>query len=400
LKLSTDAAIPARALRWLAPACISLALAACAWGAAYLYFATPGPWMSSVPSQRFYGVQMTLSRGSGRVDGARFVLQATDAAGLAIVSLDTPALLASDYRRMRWTLSGAQADVALATLWRTDSAPGKIIDAPLESSNEGAQALLTPGERNWIGRIGGIALTVRGTLRQPLIIESVSLDPMGVGDVVADRMRDWLAFTPWNGLSINTAFGGPLEQPVWLPLAAAIVALTAIALCVAWRRWRTVGAYTQFPLTILAIVAAAWITLDARWLWARLQQTEATAAIFSGKSSREKHIADLDGYVYAFAEQVRARLPKTPARIYVTADDHYFGARMAYHLYPHNAYVDHGSGTLPPSERCKPGEFIVVFRRHGVTYDTAQQMLRWDDQPPVHAQLLLAHLGNAVFKLL
>jgi hypothetical protein len=387
-------------VRWLVPACISLALAACAWGTAYLYFAAPGPWLSSVPTQRFIGAQMTLSRGSGRVDGTRFVVQATDAAGLAIVSLDTPALRASDYRRMRWTLSGTQADVALATLWRTDSATGKSNNAPLESSNEGAQALLTPGEHNWIGQIEGIALAVRGTLRQPLIIESVSVDPMGAADVVADRMRDWFAFTPWSGLSINAALGGPLEQPVWLPLAAAIVALTAIALCVAWRRWRKAVAYPQFPLTLIAIVAAAWITLDARWLWARLQQTEATAAIFSGKSSREKHIADLDGYVYAFAEQVRARLPKTPARIYVAADDHYFGARLAYHLYPHNAYFDHGSAKLPPSERCKPGEYIVVFRRHGVQYDLARQMLHWDDQPPVHAELLLAHLGNAMFKLL
>jgi hypothetical protein len=398
--LSADAATPARAVRWLAPACIALALAACAWGTAYLYFAAPGPWFGSVPTQRFSGAQMKLSRGSGHVEGTRFVVQATDAAGLAIVALDLPALRASDYRRMRWTLSSAQADIALATLWRTDYATGRINSAPLESSNEGAQALLTPGEHNWIGRIGGIALTVRGTLRQPVIIESVSVDPMGAADVVADRMRDWFAFTPWNGLSINAAFGGPPEQSVWLPLAAAIVALTAIALCVAWRRWRTGDAHPSFPLTIIAIVASAWITLDTRWLWARLQQTEATAAIFSGKSPREKHLADLDGNVYAFAEQIRAKLPQTPARIYVTGDDQYSRGRLAYHLYPHNAYVDYSGGTLPSPAQCKPGEYIVVFQRRGVQYDPARQMLRWDDQPPLRAELLRAEDGSALFKLL
>lgn len=365
-----------------------------------MYFAAPGPWLSSVPTQRFSGAQMKLSRGSGHVEGTRFVVQATDATGLAIVALDIPALRASDYRRMRWTLSSAQADIALATLWRTDYATGKINSAPLASSTEGAQALLTPGEHNWIGRIGGIALTVRGTLQQPLIIESVSVDPMGAAEVVAERMRDWFAFTPWNGLSINAAFGGPQEQPVWFPLAVAIVALTAIALCVAWRRWRTGDAHPSFPLTIIAIVAAAWVTLDARWLWARLQQTEATAAIFSGQSPREKHLADVDGYVYAFAEQVRARLPQTPARIYVTGDDQYFRSRLAYHLYPHNAYVDYGGGTLPPPAQCKPGEYIAVFQRRGIQYDAARQMLRWDDQPALRAELLLAEDGNAMFKVL
>ena len=101
-------------------------------------------------------------------------------------------------------------------------------------------------------------------------------------------------------------------------------------------------------LTIIAIVAAAWIALDARWLWSRMQQTGETASVFSGKSSNEKHLIDLDRNVYAFAEKIRARLPGMPVRIYVTADDHYFGARMAYHLYPNNVFVNHDTGKLPP----------------------------------------------------
>ena len=254
-------------------------------------------------------------------------------------------------------------------------------------------------ERGWNGRIGGIALTVRGTLQQPLVIDSMSLAPMDAVDVLADRMHDWLDFRPWNGMSINAILGGPLEQSVWLPIAAAIVALTAIGFCAAWRRQRKAVSVTQFPLTVLAIVGIMWLTLDARWLWGRLLQTEATAGIFSGKSERDRHLVDLDGYVYAFAEQVRARLPKSPTRVYVSADDQYFGARMTYHLFPHNAYVDHGSGKLPPSALCKPGDYIVVFRRKNVQYDRDKGLLSWDDQPPVNADLLLAHLGNAMFKL-
>jgi len=34
-------------------------------------------------------------------------------------------------------------------------------------------------------------------------------------------------------------------------------------------------------------------------------------------------------------------------RVFVGADDHYFGGRLAYHLYPHNAYMNHDTGALP-----------------------------------------------------
>jgi hypothetical protein len=212
-------------------------------------------------------------------------------------------------------------------------------------------------------------------------------------------MRDWLGFRPWTGMSINTAVGGPLEQSVWLPVVAAIVASTAIGFCAAWLRRRKHGPTAPFSLTVMAIVGSMWLMLDARWLWGRLLQTEATAAAFAGKAPRDRHIADIDGYLYAFAEQVLARLPASPARVYVAADDHYFGARMAYHLLPHNAYVDHGGGKLPQSTVIKPGDYVVVFARKNVHYDVDKRMLSWDDQPPVAADLLLAHRGNAMFKL-
>jgi hypothetical protein len=285
-------------------------------------------------------------------------------------------------------------------LWRTDYAPGRVNSVALENIGEGGQALLTPGERNWIGRITGLALMVRGPLRQPLVIESIHVEPIDAHQVLRDRARDWFHFAPWNGLSINSAIGGPDEQAVWLPVTVALIALTAIALCIGWQRWRAKPAYPLLPLTIGAIVLVAWGALDARWLWARAQQTQVTAASFAGKSARDKHLADADGEVYAFAEQVRAKLPVSPARVYVTADDQFLRARLAYDLYPHNVYVNHGSGELPLRANVKTGEYIAVFLRHGVEYDSAQQLLRWDGQPAVHAELLLANRGSALFKIL
>lgn len=396
--MSAEAAAPASP-RWLAHAGAALALALCAWSIVYLFFAVPGPWFGSAPMMNFSGAKMVLSRGAGHVDGTRFIVQATDAAGLAIITLELPALRASDYRRVRWTLTGREPDAELALLWRTDYVAQRINSAPLAASPEGAQVVMTPGERNWIGRIGGIALTIRGKLAEPLVIENVSVDAMGAAEVVVDRLRDWFGHRPWNGLSINSALGGPQEQPVWFPLAIAIIALSAIALWMGWRRWRGSGSNQSPALTVIAIVAVAWIALDARWLWTRLQRAQATAASFSGKSPEGKHLADLDGNVYLFAEKLRAKIPDRPARIYVSADDHYFRARLAYHLYPHNIYIDHASATLPAIPLFKPGEYIAVFRRRGVVYDPVAQTVRWDDQPPVRAELLIAEDGNAAFKV-
>ena len=123
-------------------------------------------------------------------------------------------------------------------------------------------------------------------------------------------------------------------------------------------------------------------------------------ATFADKPEIEKHLNDLDGEVFDFALRVRKVLPSEPARVYVASNEHYFRARLAYHLYAHNVWIDHRGGALPGSARCKPGEYIVVFRRNGVQYDPARQLLRWDEQPPLKAELLLAEGGKAAFRIL
>ena len=385
-----------RPRRWLVPAVAALTLAAAGWTIAYLAATVPGAWLSNAPVQLFSGAQMTITRGSGFSDGTNFIINATDPTGLAIVTIDTPTVHANDYRRIRWKALSIDPEVTLTALWRSDAAPGRINSAPLVPYGNDV-VLALPQAPDWSGRIEGIALTINGTLRQPIFIQEARIEPIDMRTVVSDRLHDWFHFIHWSGLSINTAIGGPLEQPVWLTVAAAAVVLTAVGLCFAWGRRRLSA--TALSLAVAAIIATGWLALDVRWLWSRLQQTQATAATYAGKSLREKHLSDIDGYVYAFAEQVILRLPSTPSRVFVGADDHYFGGRLAYQLYPHNAYMNHDTGALPPVERCKPGDFVVIFRRKGVVYDPVNRMLSWDQQRAVPADVLIAHQGNAAFRL-
>lgn len=381
---------------WLKPAAFALAVAAAGWIGAYLWFAVPGKLFSSAPAHRFTGAQMKITRGTGVADKSNFIVAATDASGIAVITIDTPNLDAADYRRIRWRAVSVDPEATLVTAWRSASSPGKTLTAPV--TVHGADLHVSrPAPPEWSGRIEGIALTIHGTLRQPLFIQEVRIDAMGAGDIIADRLDDWFDFRHWNGLSINAAVGGPQEQPVWMPIVAAVIALTAILIVLTRGRGRMTRSGQK--LAIVVIVATAWIVLDARWLWGRMHQTAATASTFAGKTPRDKHIADVDGYVYAFAEQLTARLPKTPVRIYIASDDQYFGGRLAYHLYPHNANMNREWGGLPAPDRLKAGEYVVVFRRRNVQYDPANRMLSWDQQAPVPVDILIAHQGNAAFRL-
>jgi hypothetical protein len=90
-------------------------------------------------------------------------------------------------------------------------------------------------------------------------------------------------------------------------------------------------------------------------------------------------------------------LPATPARIFVASEADYFRERAAFHLYPHNVYAEPRSNALPPSERLKPGDWMLVYQRRGVQFDPSAGKLRWDGGAPVSAQLKLRGEGAALF---
>ncbi len=93
---------------------------------------------------------------------------------------------------------------------------------------------------DWVGRITGIALAVRGPLAEPVRVDGVAVKPGGAVGQLADRLREWLAFEPWYGTSINTITGGADVQELPLPtlLVVALAIAAAIWLALAWRARR------------------------------------------------------------------------------------------------------------------------------------------------------------------
>jgi hypothetical protein len=377
----------------------ALAFAIVVLGVGYLVLAVPGSWFGGARQLQWTAHELQLARGTGGLTRDALALTAPDPTGTVVVSFPT-SFRARDYPAVAWDVADIPEGVEAALLWYNDYQPSRMFSRSLSvEAGHLAPALVAP-EPNWIGHIGGLALVLRGPFKEPITVRGVAARPMTAAQVVGDRVREWLAFEPWNGTSINTLTGGADAQDLPLPvLLAAVAGLAALAFA-ALARWKPglFGA-AQWPV-IGAFFVGAWLILDARWQWNLVRQVDRTHHQYAGKSWRERHLAAEDGPLFAFIEKVRAKLPAPPVRVFMIAEAHYFRDRGAYHLYPYNVYFDPWQDTIPPSTAVHAGDYVVVYQRRGVEYNAAQQSLRWDDSPPVKAELVLLDAGGALFRIL
>ena len=84
-------------------------------------------------------------------------------------------------------------------------------------------------------------------------------------------------------------------------------------------------------------------------------------------------------------------------RVFVVADADFFRGRAAYHLYPHNVWYEPYHNAVPPADRLRAGDWLVVYQRRGVAYDAAKRSVRWDGDVTVPVELKLLDHGGALF---
>jgi hypothetical protein len=56
-------------------------------------------------------------------------------------------------------------------------------------------------------------------------------------------------------------------------------------------------------------------------------------------------------------------------------------------------------GDVPPAASMRPGDWLVVLQRKGMQYDASRQMLRWEHEQTVSAELKLLESGYALFRI-
>src|SRR6266567_4522328 len=364
----------------------------------YLALAAPGRWLDAPPSLRWSASELEVTRGTGQLAPGGLVISAPDATRTVVISLNS-SFRARDYPVIAWEAAGLPDKVEATMLWYSyiDASPLFRLSMLVDAGRLAPAALAQ--DRGWIGRIGGLALVLQGGFAEPIVVPGAAAKPMSATQVLGDRVREWLAFEPWNGASINGLIGGADVQDLPLPaLLGAVAGIAALAYA-GLARWKPLVFGPVLGAGVAAMFVIAWIAVDARWQWNLLRQASVTHAQYAGKSWQERHLAAEDGPLFAFIEKVRAKLPDPPARVFMVAAAQSLRNRGAYHLYPYNVYFDPWSDTVPPPSAVRPGDFIVVYQRKGIQFDAAQHRLRWDDQAPIGVELLLVDAGAALFRV-
>ena len=364
----------------------------------YLAFAAPGRWLDAPPSLQWRARELAVARGSGQLAPEGLVISAPDATRTVVISLNT-SFRARDYPVIEWDAAGVPDNVEATMLWYSDIDASRVFRHSLIVEGGRFAPVTLAQDRGWIGRIGGLALVLQGGFAEPIVVPGAAAKPMSATQVLGDRVREWLAFEPWNGASINGLIGGADVQDLPLPaLLGAVAGIAALAYA-GIARWKPLVFGPVLGAGVAAMFVIAWIAVDARWQWNLLRQASVTYAQYAGKSGQERHLAAEDGPLFAFIEKVRAKLPDPPARVFMVAAAQSLRNRGAYHLYPYNVYFDPWSDTVPPPSAVRPGDFIVVYQRKGIQFDAAQHRLRWDDQAPIGVELLLVDAGAALFQV-
>jgi hypothetical protein len=370
------------------------ALAGCT--LAYLVFAVQGKWFSSIPDRFFGANTLVMARGSAVREGDELVIAHEGPGGDTIVSVVTD-LRSADYPVIAWVAIDVPESAQVALLWHSDYEPAQMRKLPVRVVSGRLLPVSVVTDPHWVGRIGGLALAIHGGLTQPIRLRGVIAKPADAKETVVDRVREWIALEPWTGASINTVTGGADVQDLPLPLLlVAAVAIGAGALIWSFRRRLHVIA-PSLAIVIGAMFVVAWFVLDARWTFNLIREARESALRYGGKDWRGKHLAAEDGPLFEFIEKARKLMPAATARVFVLADAHYYRGRAAFHLYPHNVWYDPYSNTVPPVDRLRTGDYIVVYQRKGVQYDAAGQRLRWDGGAVVPVELKLVDGGGALF---
>jgi hypothetical protein len=354
-------------------ALVALAFAGVRWGGS----ASTLEW----PADRFRAVG-----GQAIARNGVLVIEQPDANGAFIAALPAAQLDARDYAAVEIDTLGLTDRQRVAVFWRSPLGGGRTFTHPADVvTPRGVRAELDR-DPNWNGPITGVGLIVTGLPSRDATIVAVRAMSASVAGTALEAARSWFRVEHWNNQSINVVFLGGQYHAFPFTLFVGLATFLALALWVAWQRK---SALQSIVAGALVIALAGWFFVDLRWL-ANLGRVEAdTVATLAGKSWRDKRLAALDGPLFAFIEQARARIAERPGRVFFGSDDAWLRVRGGYHLLPFNTLSISYHRNLYPADRYRPGDWLCFYVRSGVTYDPATQALRWDDAKPLRAERVL-----------
>ncbi|MEP7207645.1 MAG: hypothetical protein ABI920_11950 [Casimicrobiaceae bacterium] len=337
-----------------------------------------------------------LRGGVRRVPGA-LVIEAPDAAGLAIIAMRTAPFAAADYHHVAWRIdTNVTPRTSLNVLWRTREAPNRTFTRRLQWIAPGVAATELSADDGWRGTVTGFALATQGAITQPLPVQSVTLASPSAASAIREVIAEWSTFFPFRGNSFTFPFDEERTHVLALVPATALAALIAgLFHLVRARRRQAVD-----MRVVWTIFLAAWLVLDTRWQLNLWRQLRTTAAQFAGRTLEAKHLAEDDHPIYALMQAVRAALPPLPVRIFFLSDNSTLRTRGGYFLFPHNVYfLFSPKNRVPAFEQVRAGDCVLMLLYDGLRYAPEQHRLVWPDGREKPVQELLVRDGATLLRV-
>ncbi len=367
--------------RSLGAAMLALAGSALVLVVAFVTYPTGFPAQGSpAESQAISGRQFQTIMGTTRFEGDALILAGLAAEG-ALVS-HTIELRAESHPHLRYRIKGLQPGLQAKFFWRTAETGGEMFAASLPGNGDRAATANLAAQPGWRGTITDIALYITGDLRgQDLVIPGISLDPYTWQGMLAAVFCEWTGFRGWTPASINLLAGTP-DAPLAETLSPTVAAAAWAGLALAFLLGYSVLRCRNYPISCGAVILIPWIAVDQLWQLELGSQLQETRHVFGGKTTHQKHLADLDGKIYSYAKRLKDQvLPPSPARVFILHDswDHnLFRLKTQYYLLPHNIY---NFGLTPPDGSVHAGDFILVLGSvPDLRFDANSQQLEWTGQ--------------------
>lgn len=330
------------------------------------------------------------------VDG--FVQLTLNAQGIGVVSLAMEPVAAGNYPFLRIALGTSSHDLSVRLTW-TDT---REMQQPhyylLENKSFASQWIATAELSGWSGNITTLSLIIMGQPGQTVLIRDFSLHPASPLRQLQAIYSDITAYASWNRAAMNTYTGVTTVASFYpLPLAVALLLLSLLAYGGLVVLSRGKLRFRRADLALLFL--ACWIALDVIWqgrLWHQLAETYRT---FADLEPGQRQFVGPDAQLLSFVSQAKPHLTRQNSRVFVASSDHYNGMRVAYHLYPINAYWSLHAPEVPYDEFLNPGDYIALIRPSTFRFNGRRGMLVAPDRADRRAELVFSNAVGTLVRL-
>ncbi|MFT4613989.1 MAG: hypothetical protein ACI9NT_001131 [Bacteroidia bacterium] len=307
------------------------------------------------------------------------------------------AIQAIDYPFVHLSIIEPRADHEIFLTWkRTDTASAEH-RYKIESLDRDSLWLSSRELPGWTGGISAVGL--RFTAMHDVdtyAVRDLSLHSSNLESWLQALYDDWLAYETWDQSSINSYTGVTQASSFYrTPINAALLLFSLLAYVALVLMSRGKTRFNWYPVGLLFM--SCWLLMDLGWQHRLLSQLADTRHQFSGLSSYEKLQRGPDAELVDFVEQAK-QLMTPDTRVFVASQENYKGLRVAYFLYPHNAYWN-GQARLPPRVYYRSGDLIAAVDAPHIKYRRADSKLIFPGTRPISVDVVTQHSAGTWYRV-